>query len=575
MKNLILYIFLFSSLLFSNETCEERLTGENGINKQFMKTITMLKIDDVENTDHYISASSNMSSTGLEFLNFNTKDCTAPQKRKLKFYQAIVELFGLNKGNFIIPEKIANNNHNEKDDLFESLDYTPVSTPVIHENHKYTKEHIQNILAYQKIDIQDVDINSLQEKILDISENFVANETIGSVEKKLSIMLGNNIKEYKASNSLADSFFAIAENKLLYNNPSWLAMNFYDTIDTKSIDDFTSIPIVRSDLITSDMDSNKSYVYYMPKNNDKNESSKYHYFLAKDGNINPASEMEATLHYFFDEEDSSIRKERICQYHNRYILLKQLFTKFKVNKFPKDFNCDLKKEDVSDYKYNFVYVTSGEENSETYGHTMLHVYRGERLQEEKVENTQDDLGASVFKSTINKIKTTSSKKQKNIEDLNNSKMVSDDMYINFGVPDEESSGFVNKLKAFFGGLYGIFTFHEESTFLPRNYNNRMIIKVPITSLDKDLDKKLLLEAHLRHIQKHIQGQNSSNDILFKFPYKFVSKNCAYIMSDLIEVPLPHLREKFNKEKYFSFAPKDMFKLLEGEINVNQHQTSNP
>jgi hypothetical protein len=360
-----------------------------------------------------------MSSTGLEFLNFNTKNCTEAEKRKLKLYQAIVELFGLNKGIFIIPEKIANNNHDEKDELFESLNYTPISIPVIHENNKYTKEHIQNILAYQKIDIQDVDINDLQENILDISENFAPNETIGSVEKKLSEMIGNNIKTYKESNSLANSLFAIAENKLLYQNHSWLAMNFYDTVDTKNIDEFTSIQIVKSDLITSDMDSNKSYVYYMPKNNDKNESSKYHYFLAKDGNINPASEMEATLHYFFDEKDNAIQKERICKYANRYILLKQLFTKFKVDKFPKNFDCGLNIDEIEGYKYNFIYVTSGKENSETYGHTMLHVYRGERIKEEKIENTQDDLGANAHSSTFNKERNTSKKKVFNIKDLNN------------------------------------------------------------------------------------------------------------------------------------------------------------
>lgn len=573
MKNIILYSILFTSFLFSNTTCAEKLTGEDGIDKRFMKDIIKIEINNIENTNHYISSISSISNTGLKFLNFNTINCTEGEKRKLKFYQAIVELFGLSKRNFIIPKKIADNNHAEKDKLFGSLKDTQTFTPIIHGNKKYTKDNIQNILAYHKIDIQDVDIYDLQEKISNIK--FDANETIGTIEKKLSIMIENNLKEYKENNSLADSLFAIAENKLLYQNHSWLAMNFYDTVDIKMIDQFKSIPIVRSDLITSDMD-NKSYVYYMPKNNDKNDSSKYHYFLAKDGNINPISEMEATLHYFFDDKDTTIRKKRICQYENRYILLKQLFKKFKVNKFPKDFSCNLNITEIEKYKYNFVYVTSGEEGSESYGHTMLNVYRGERTSENKVENMPDDFTPDIHKATYNRKINISKDKSQNIKkDSNNSEIVSDEIYINFGVPEEKSSGFFNSIKGFFGGIYGVFTFHEESTFLPNNYNNRMIIKIPITALDKDPEKKLLLEAHLRHIQKHTQGQNSSNDILFKFPYKFISKNCAYIMSDLIEVPLPHLREKFNNESFFSFTPQDMFKLLEGEINVNQHQTSNP
>lgn len=124
-----------------------------------------------------------------------------------------------------------------------------------------------------------------------------------------------------------------------------------------------------------------------------------------------------------------------------------------------------------------------------------------------------------------------------------------------------------------GLIYGEFSYHKSKTFLTRKYADRLVMQVPITILDNNISKKILFETHINHIAKHIKGENSTNEIIFKFPYRFISKNCAYIMTDLLEVPIPKLREKFNDESYYTFEPQDMFKLLEGEINVNQHKTA--
>ena len=300
---------------------------------------------------------------------------------------------------------------------------------------------------------------------------------------------------------------------------------------------------------------------------DKNDSMKYHYFLAEDGVRNPRSELNATLHYFFDPKDTTQQQERIKKYENRYVLLKQLFEKYKVSKFPSTFQIKLNTDDIINHKYNFVYVTSGLGGDEAYGHTMLHIDRGL-----KATNTKP---LADYSKSLNRDPSTVPMKTNTtqiIKDSNNTSFSTDDLYINFGVPLKEI-GFLDKIKGLIGLIYGEFSYHKSKTFLTRKYADRLVMQVPITILDNNISKKILFETHINHIAKHIKGENSTNEIIFKFPYKFISKNCAYIMTDLLEVPIPELREKFNDKSYYTFEPQDMFKLLEGEINVNQHKTA--
>ena len=573
MKKLILSTLLCSSLLIGNQiTCDKKVEQKG---KKLLSKITISKADQYnEQTNHYISAVSSSSASSFDFLEIDTRNCTEPSKRKLKVYRAIVELFAINQGIFQLNQETVDKGYAERDNLIDSLNKNnELTIPVISENKKYTRQSIQDILEYNKRDIDNIDITELQNKVLDMKRSSTA--TLEDISKELSAIT-ISLDDHKDKLSTADFLFRIADNKKFYKNISWLAMNFYDSTETISKGTGTSventIQIVKSDLLTSDMDDKKNYIYFMDKygktHPDKNNSIDYHYFLAEDGVRNPRNELEATLHYFFDPKEQSKQQERVKKYANRYVLLKQLFEKYKVSKFPSVFKTEVDENDIMGHKYDFVYVTSGKEGDEAYGHTMIHINRGLKATNNKplAESSND-----LVKDPSDKILTKKIKSQ-TVTNENNTSFTSDDLYINFGVPLTEIS-FLDKIKGLFGLIYGEFSYHTSQTFLTRKYANRLVMEVPITVLDKNISKRILFEANINHIAKHIKGEKSTNKIIFKFPYKFISKNCAYMMSDLLEVPLPELREKFNDESYFSFEPKDMFQLLEGEINVNQHTTA--
>ena len=582
MKKLLIIGILFSNFLLASQISCDKKVDEVG--EKFLAKMTLAKVDEIDDKNHYISPSStsHISKSPLKLLSMNTKECSSSKKRDLKVYRAIVELFAINKGNFIIDKDIADKNHKEKDTLLRSVQ-TDIVIPVISNNQKYTKQYIQDILAYNKKDIDSIDINILQEKILDMKEKFPLKIRLKTINDTLSEITASKLNNNSEEDFISESLFRIADNKQLYKNSSWLAMSFYDTVETIVLEDKDGnllkapFDIAKSDLITSDMNDTKNYIYFMDKNgqthSEKNSSIDYHYFLAEDGAINPRNEMKATLHYFFDPKDRNIQSERIKKYENRYVLLNQLFKKYKVDFFPSDFHVSFDISDIMAHKYNFVYVTSGTKGDESYGHTMLHIYKGEKIGVKPIEQDNSDpikdKDIPVPKSEqFKKVEINSTK-----VDLNNTKFSEDNLYINFGVV-KQKIGFFDKIKGLFGKIYGEFTIHEEETFLSTQYKDRMVMRVPISFFEQNIDKRVLFESHIEHIKKHSQGQKMDNKIIFKFPYRFISKNCAYIMTDLLEVPMPKIRKKFNNEKFFSFAPKDIFQLLKGDLNVNQHDTKN-
>lgn len=613
MKKILLLTFILSISLWST-SCDDEL---NTTKSHLMQDVFHLEINRLEDTNHGLSHSSSSSSNSkndLGFLDAKAMDCTAIQQSKFKVYQAVVALFGINKGAFRIDDKIVNKNYNEVTSLLaqtydEEEDENTV-LPVVSENEKSTGSHIQHLVYhYLKVSIDKVDLKKLEIAINDAKDTHDTNKIVNDKNNMSSLTLGQfteNLSNYiiadkiikdKTNNKreIANFLFNIAEDKNFHKNTSWLAMNFYDTIgfamDIKNGElpsyneeslSYAWNQTIRSDLLV-DM-NNSEYTYFMSKNgkiNDNNNRSSvlYHYFLAEDGVTNPYNELKATLHYFFDNNDTLIRHTRICEYNNRFILLKQLFKKYKVQKDVLNLRCNEQDEDeIRDYKYNYVYVTSGEDGDESYGHTMLHIDKGEKIVSDVSAkgNIQEDVkkmpsidnetkSKSETKSTTQKLSSSTSTPS-SVKD-NNQSVKPIDLYINFGVPPMEKTNFIKKisyqLKGLYGGIYGKFNTHTSETFLSKDYGNRMVVKVPIVALDKDINKKILLEAHIQHILK--------NQERFKFPYKFISKNCAYIISDILEVPLPKLRNKFNKEGYLSFAPKDIFKLLEDDINVNAHQ----
>jgi len=570
MKKLILSTLLCSTLLIGNQvTCEEEVKK---VGAKYLHKITIEKAGNYnEQTNHYISSVSSSTNSVLKFLEIDTTHCTEASKRKLKVYTAIVELFSINQGLFQLNRETVDKGYAERAQIVNSLDKNKeLIIPVISENKKYTRLSIQNILKYNKKDIDSIDMKELQEKVLDMK--LPSNVKLEDINQKLS-KITIDLKDYKDEISTADFLFRIADNKALYRNISWLAMNFYDSAETISTGEGggNDIQIIKSDLLTSDMGDTKNYIYFMDKYGktypDKNDSMDYHYFLAEDGVRNPRNELKATLHYFFDPKDTTQQQERIEKYENRYVLLKQLFEKYKVSKFPSTFQIKLNTDDIINHKYNFVYVTSGLGGDEAYGHTMLHIDRGFKATSTKPlahysKSLKRDASIVPLKTNTTQI----------IQDSNNTSFTTDDLYINFGVPLKEI-GFLDKIKGLMGLIYGEFSYHKSKTFLTRKYADRLVMQVPITILDNNISKKILFETHINHIAKHIKGENSTNEIIFKFPYRFISKNCAYIMTDLLEVPIPKLREKFNDESYYTFEPQDMFKLLEGEINVNQHKTA--
>ena len=613
MKRLIISILFLSTFLLASN-CEDEL---NVTRNKSMKNIFDYKINALESTAHSLSRSNSSSSSlnELGFLEFESEDCTPKEKKKFKVYQSIVALFGINKGDFKIDRNISDHNYKEVNnfllqgkDEFENED---ILIPIVNENEKYTKQHIQYIVSYYKgknnLTIKDIDLNDLEKHINQVQDENKNNSalTLGGFEEKLSkhiyaLKTQTQAKSKtktkkvisKKKNEVSNFLFSIAEDKHFYKNPSWLAMNFYDTILFDSFVDGqllgTPIQTVKSDLIV-DENQSSHYKYFMLKdgtiNKDKNISKNYHYFLAEDGIINPYNEMKATLHYFFNDKNK--RNERICEYYNRYILLKQLFKKYDIDKEELTLNChELDEDEVRGYRYSYIYVTSGKDSEEAYGHTMLYNYKGQ-----KESNTESLINKTPLPKNLMEIPivTLATEDKKHIvtitpSELNktneynitissntkydyNSSYPADEVYINFGVPPIKNPNLWDKLsyqiKGFTGDINGQFNIHKSETFLTTDYKNRMIVKLPISVLDNDFDKKMLLAAHLQHIEK--------NHLRFKFPYKFISKNCAYIISDILEVPFPELRKRFNEEGYFSFAPKDVFNLLEGELNVNAHE----
>jgi len=91
----------------------------------------------------------------------------------------------------------------------------------------------------------------------------------------------------------------------------------------------------------------------------------------------------------------------------------------------------------------------------------------------------------------------------------------------------------------------------------------MLIKFPITALENDIEKRELLSAQIQHIVNNIDN--------FEIPYRFMSKNCAYVFANILEVPFPELRDKFNNTGYFTFKPKDIIELMKGKIDVSKHE----
>jgi len=565
-KIIVLFLIILSfsyadNTLNSQKICAEKLEK---IKDTDFNTTILPAIEEVD-LRHSFSSSSSTGKT-LNFLNFDTKVCTKDDGEAIEHYWSIVSLFSLNTGKILIPKKRVDEYDEETEEYSIEKPFIPT------DNEKVAKNNIRKILKYytstgqfgdKNITINDFNIIDLDKKLVELRNSFNKDDketldlTLLDVNNKLlhklnKILAESNVtKMIKDRKSPAIFLSKIAKAKKMYNNYSWFAMNFYNKEYQEAIDEYghileTPISYVESELITNDMnDSTKKY--YLLKNGKINKNmhlSKYHYFLAEDGNKNPLHEMEATLHYFFDDvEDVNKTNEKVKKYMNRYVLLKQLF---KGNDTFQQASKDINSSNIStNMEFFYGYFTTGKDSSESFGHSVL-------LVKTKGEYHSTNMNKSLDKRFA-----------KNNPQINITNMK--EFYLNFAVDNPKEgffSGLAYNINGMVGNINGKFKIQKQLE-IDEGYKHRMLVKFPITALNNDIDKKELLSAQIEHIQDNIGN--------FQIPYRFMSKNCAYVFANILEVPFPDLRDKFNETGYFTFKPKDVIELLKGKIDVSKHE----
>jgi len=180
MKKILLLTFILSISLWST-SCDDELTATG---EHLMQDIFHLKINMIEDSSHGLSSSSSSSSdpkNNLGFLEVKSTDCTPLQQSKFKVYQAVVALFGINKGEFKIDKKIANEHYNEVISLlsqtYDDVEDENIVLPVINENEKYTGSHIQHLVShYLNVSIDKIDLNMLEIAIKDAMNTYDVNK---------------------------------------------------------------------------------------------------------------------------------------------------------------------------------------------------------------------------------------------------------------------------------------------------------------------------------------------------------------------------------------------------------------
>ena len=570
-KILIILILMIANIAYAEDTFDSQKLCANKLKEITSVAFYELPLPAIEEVDlrHSFSSSSS-SGKDLDFLDFDTKICKKSDGKAIENYWSIVSLFALNTGHILIPKKRMKEYDEEIEEYSIEKPFIPTN------NEKIAKENIKKILTYynylgafedKNVTINDFNITDLDTKLVALRDSFPTDEnnnsslnfTLLDANDKLLSTLKGILKKSKNKGmtqkrkSPAIFLSKIIKVKKMYNNHSWFAMNFYNQEHQEIMDKYgnilkTPLNFVESELITNDMnDTTKKYKYYLLKNGtinkDINSTSKYHYFLAEDGNKNPLTEMEATLHYFFDNPMKT--QKRACEdYPNRYVLLKQLFRgNDSFKEATKNINCSNKIS--SDMKFWYGYFTTGKDTSESFGHSVLFIQTKGEYKLIKMENALDNNYA------------------KNNPKINITNM--DEFYLNFFV-DRPKKGFLNGLSYNFngmiGGINGMFKIQKQPK-IDNGYKNRMLVLFPIIALDNDKDKRELLSAEIEHIQDNINN--------FQIPYHFMSKNCAYVISNILEVAFPDLRKKFNTTGYFTFKPKDVIQLMKGKIDVSKHK----
>jgi len=562
MKKLFLITLIIFNISYAEETneCKKHIENIESNDSLFlMDNLTISAIDEIDLAHQFSSLSS--KSKGLSYLAFDNLDKCKPEDRKrLRHYWSLVSLFTIHDGEVLVDEesiKVENKEMKEIEEITGEQFYFPT------QNVQKTTENLKAILQFYNKNISTVNIKKLANKIKKFRNGA---EYVGTTLYKISEKMRNIIHELKESKEIATAtyLFSIAKSKKFYNHPSWLAMNFYnkqkEEIDLQDIS--KSRTYIESELIT-DLDSNISYKYFMSNKgifndiDDINKSLAYHYFLSEDGVKSPSKEMKATLHYFFD--NNVTREQRSCkEYYNRYVLLKQLFRK--IQEFPQ-INCS-----HIENQFEYGYFTTGKNSDESFGHSILHVITTDKNRKKRtiIKSNQKFLANVSFQPIQYK------EKRLNDNDIldNNSTESINDYYINFALNEPKNMNFFDKIKYDFNGIVGNsngqFT-KADQLAIGDNYRGRMLVLFPIKELTTDRDKQELFSAHIQHILR-----NKNN---FRMPYYFASKNCAYVIENLLEVPFPELRKKFNDTGYFSFSPKDVIFLLKGKIDVSKHKAN--
>lgn len=566
MKKIFLIITIILNISYAKENidCSKHIEYMESNDSLFlMDNLSMSAINEIDLAHQFSSFSS--KSNGLNFLSFDNLDTCKPEDRKkIRHYWSLVALFSINQGEILVSEASRKIENKEMKIIEEELGekfYYPT------QNSQKTTENLKAILNFYNRKLSTINLEKLAKKI----KNFKAGEKyIGITLTKLSDEMSKIIDSLAESNEIATAsyLFTIAKSKKFYINPSWLAMNFYNK-QKEEIDihqDFSKTrAYIESELIT-DFDGNISYKYFSSATgklnsiDETNNSQAFHYFLAEDGVKSPLKEMEATLHYFFEKEDNRTREKRACiDYHNRYVLLKQLFKE--ISAFPK-INC---KQSLNQFEYG--YFTTGKDSDESFGHSILHIITTDKNNKSKIiKKTKQKYTADLsFQSLPYDTKNSIQNSQ---QDTNSSNESINDYYLNFALNEPHNMSFFDKIKYDINGIIGNsngqFTKAGQLT-IGNNYKGRMLVLFPIEELTTDKDKQELFSAHIAHILK-----NKDN---FRMPYYFASKNCAYVIENLFEVPFPDLRKKFNEMGYFSFTPKDIIYLLKGKIDVSKHKAN--
>ena len=384
--SLLILVNLYGSSMNEQESCENHL--KEVIEKKFFSKLPVLAISELDLT-HSFSSSSIMSE-GLDFLKYDTKICTKHDGETIEHYWSIVSLFALNTGSILVSKERAKEYEAETEEFAIENPFLPT------DNERRIKENIKRIINYYqsyeelKTTINDYNITVLDKQLQNLRNSFIDKHNkekltlnLKKVNKQLlSVLKMKSSKKTLKENRKNPAIFLskIVEAKRFYNNPSWLAMNFYNKEILKATDEDGGIlenPFIHieSELLTKDMNDTKGkYKYILLKNGeknlDKNQSKKYHYFLAEEGIINPMNEMKATLYYFFD--DSSKTKDRVCNdYPNRYVLLKQIFKD--NDTFQKASQGVICPRLSAKMKFSYGYFTTGKDTSESFGHSILYI----------------------------------------------------------------------------------------------------------------------------------------------------------------------------------------------------------